>query len=145
MTSASGHWTYQSAMSPSYSSNGVTINASSWSNNAVSLDTSITPSHSIEFDIKSIGSAFYFNFDGNNTNILSGQISDINSVWDNQTYSGKGGNAKFTLKCYSDKIEVYRNDELIHTTTTTVPTLSLTIFGGPSRSITIKDVIIKPL
>ena len=146
MTSASGHWTYQSAMSPSYSSNGATISANSWSNNAMSLDTSITPSHSIEFEIKSISFTFYFNFNENDEGKFTGEIATDKSVWNNTSYSGKGSSGKYLFKFYSDKVEVYRNDELFHTTNMTVPSsLDFVIYGGPSRNMTIKDVIIKPL
>lgn len=145
MTSASGHWTFESAMGVSYSSDGATINANGWNNNAVQLDTTIAPSHSVEFNINSLTNTFYFNFQENGTDVFTGQIATDNSVWGGQTYNGKGSTGHYKISISSNKVEVYRNDELLRTSNTSLNTTNLVIYGGPSRSMRIKDFKIKPL
>lgn len=151
MTSASGHWTFESSVTPTYDSNGVSLATSTW--NGIFYDTEVTTPFELEYVVVS-GSGNGFGYIGiwnpndmssstfqyhNNGNTV---ICDLNQATVNvASYAGK-----YNLKVLSDKYELYKEDQLIYTyTRTNESSLKIKFTSGNGRSFKFKDVVIKPL
>ena len=144
MTSASGHWTYESSLSVSYNSDGALISSNSWSNNRATLDVQIPVSSQIEYDIGSITSTIYFKLIG--TTNFEWYIQNNGRLNVNGTnYEGKGGTGHYKLIVNSDNVAFYKGTELITTVSMSVGTSNFIAEVGSACNMRIKDVKVKSL
>ena len=157
LTSSDGHWTIPSSANASYSSNGMKLQGSSWSDCFLNIE--ITKPSSIEYDITDYGGDVkYQNYlwDSNKANrrfhmwfnnsssltIFDYYNSSANSI--NYTIP-TGSHIKVNVK--ADSLELYV-DDVLKITKSNYTMDSTFIFGlatGTSRSTTYKNLKIKPL
>ena len=161
MTSNSGNWSFDSGLTPSYSSDGMYLGGvSSWKNAKLSNKSFNFPC-SFEFDITTLGLTttngsvsveFKLTHTDYNTLFLSRQYSgvilngsDTNS-WTTVSSSDLIGHYRLEF-IGNNTCKLYIGDTLI-TTATNISVSNLQILfglGANNRSMTIKNVKVKPL
>ena len=160
MTSSSGNWSFDSGLTPSYSSNGMYLGGvSSWKNAKLSGKSFSFPC-SLEFDVTALGLTntngsvsveFKLNHTDYNTLFISKQYngvklngSSVQSSW--SSVSSYAGHYKLAFTS-ATTCTLYIEDTQI-TTATNISVSNLQILfglGANNRSMTIKNVKVKPL
>lgn len=155
MTSAdSTHWTIPSSAGASYSSNGMKLQGSSWSD--CYLEIPLSKPYSVEFDLTQYtGTTTYMHYwyDTSKSRLFNMYKNDANkTILDVYPTNANGWNGTISqgshvkIDINSDNVALYVDDDFKVSKTYTMP--SSTLFGvttAASRSTTWKNIKIKPL
>ena len=154
MTSANNSkWDYPSTVSHTHSSNGVTLSASSWDGMAHIQAFPIPSSVEYEVTNKSSGTTGYVNIwevlgDGNTIKLQS-QLNSNNALYfstDNTNYTFASNLGVYAWKIYSDKIEVYKDGNLVKSYSTSLSSAYILFTPSPlNQNFTFKNFKVKPL
>ena len=156
MTSAdSTHWTIPSSANASYSSSGMKLQGSAWTD--CYLEIPLTKPYSVEFDLTQWSGAttyqHYFYDSTKATRLInmykandSTTVLDVSGSYANKWNSTIPEGSHVKIEVNSDNLKLYVNDDFKVGKSYTMPSSS--IFGvstATSRSVTWKNIKIKPL
>ena len=161
MTSSSNKWSVETGVNTSYSNNGVSLSCASW--NGMSYATQLNNPSIIEYEITSvsIGSSteigVFVNFwssndfsEDSNIKFQTNWLKSEQKLYckENTTkYSLPNGvTGKYLYKIYSDRIELYKDDTLVISySTTNIKYVKFTSGNNNDKMFTFKNFKIKPL
>ena len=156
MTSAdSTHWTIPASANASYSSNGMKLQGSSWSD--CYLEIPLTKPYSVEFDLTQwTGSTTYMHYFYDSTKATrllnvyktdtNTTVLDVSGSYANRWSSTIPEGSHVKIEIDNDIARLYVNDDLKVSKSYTMPSKSIFgVTGATNRTTTWKNIKIKPL